>query len=214
MIRSLFSLMYKMRHIRQFFSKTPPSNKLYFSLVPLDLFVLILDYFTMDELFALIPVFKTFDEFKSLLNSRVGKVAMDNFWKYNISSYLPAPNNIEDLITSYNLIPKGGYKEIEYLAKNGYDELLQPLLGNKIVYYDIALISASEGGQIKLVNKLLDLGATEYNDALRGAAAGGHLKIVQKMLVLGADSYDEAIADAEENNHLDIAEFIRAYERL
>lgn len=207
-----------MKHIRQFFSNTPPSNKLYFALLPLDLFVLILDYFTMDELFALIPVFKTVDEFKNLFNSRAGKVAMENFWKYNISSYLPAPNNIEDysnFITSYNLLHRGSnYKAREYLAKNGYDMLLIPLLGNKTVYYDIALISAAEGGQIKLVDKLLELGATEYNDALRGAAAGGHLKIVQKMLMLGADSYDEAIADAEANNHPDIAEFIRAYERL
>jgi ankyrin repeat protein len=62
--------------------------------------------------------------------------------------------------------------------------------------FNSRLASASEIGDMRIVERLLELGANDYSRATIRAAQGGHIEIVEKMLELGANSYNQAMTAA------------------
>lgn len=176
---------------------------LYLSLLPTDLLQLLLLYFSSRELLAILPQLKDIKKIDRLIHSNVFWLKI---WRRDISTFGLLPNNpyekyreiFSELVRLTNKNPK-----ITYLAENGYDILLSPLLSN-LDDYNFAMRNAAEGGHTELVKSLLDKGAYNYDQAMARAAYGGHIDIVELMLQKGATSYNLAMSAAAFGGHMDI----------
>lgn len=183
--------------------QNPP--KLYFDLLPSELLNLLLLTFNSTELLAIVPKLEKLHGFNHVLMSRT---LWRTIWKRDISSFVEPPDNIygkyqeifQDLYQSFHK-----YIKIEFLAENGYDQLLLPLLSD---HYDRAMDYAAKGGHIELVKLMLEKGAREYDWALNGAAAGGNIEIVKLMLGKGAHDYKRALSNAAAGGHIDIVKLM------
>jgi ankyrin repeat protein len=122
----------------------------------------------------------------------------------------------------------GGHLEtIKYLLEVGatfLDEALSNAAGrghfNVVDYFlthcnlgigslNWALLAASMGGHVKMVQHLIAAGATELNDALVWAATGGQLDVVHYLVERGADNIDSALTAACYRQHLAVMDYLR-----
>lgn len=190
------------------------SRRLYFSLLPSDLFDLLFLRFSSAELLTLLPQVQSMKDFNKLFNS---KTFWTELWKRDISTILVPSSDIykkyEDIIET--IAKHSVYSQIKYLAKDGYDRLLMHVLKNIILKnigdYNLAMSWAALGGHTKIVRLMLDRGANDYNDAMNYAASGGHIEIVKLMLDRGASNYNKAIKYAQVNKNTDIIELLKSY---
>lgn len=93
------------------------ANKLYFSILPSDLFPPLFLYFNYAELIKILPELRQFLAFNRLFNS---KIFWTKIWKRDISSIITLPRNpyrkYEEI---YEEFTKGQhpYDKVRYLAK-------------------------------------------------------------------------------------------------
>src|SRR5581483_1196561 len=175
----------------------------YFDMLFSDLLPPLFFYFTAAELSNILLEVELVPGFSRLLNS---KIFWRYIWKRDISSFLPMPENAyEQYKEILNKVSKilVKYEKINYLAENGYDILLSPLLNN-VEDYNWAIKNAATGGQIEIVELMLEKGANDYNQTLACAAFGGHIGIVRLMLEKGANNYNLAMAYAAEKGYIKI----------
>ena len=138
----------------------------------------------------------------------ISKTFWKTIWRRDVSSFIEPPDDgyakYKEIYTQLSTYPiSHKYDKIKYLATNGYDILLWPIL--TVAYdYSYAMASAAGGGQKTLIYMLLGKGAADYNEAMTSAAAGGHKEIVKMMLDEGATNYNKAMAWAAQGNHKDI----------
>jgi len=188
------------------------SEKLYFSLLPGELFDLLFLYFDSHELLDILPEIEKIATFSKLF---ISEAFWKEIWKRDISSlrsFLSPLSGTENPYEKYKeifsqLSKLRGNDKMRYLAKNGYDRLLTPLLTDLYDYND-AMIDAASGGQMEIVNLMLSLGADDYNLAMINAAMGGHINIVRLMLEKGATNYDSTMALAARAGHIEIVKLM------
>lgn len=209
-------------------------HNLYFSLLPFDLLSPLLLYFDSPEL---LYILSNLDDFNSLLEYYF---FWNKIWRRDISSFIPLP---ADPYETYRLIfdslPKMSSSEkISYLAENGYDILLMPLLSDFVDYnramafaargchmqivelmiekgataYNWAMAAASESGCLSIIDLMRSLGATAYNTAMAAAAGGGQADIVNLMLGYGANDYDWAIGTATAHGNRNIVRLLQSHQ--
>lgn len=202
---------------------------LYFSLLPSDLLHYLFLYFDSPNLLIILSQLRRISDFNYLFDS---VMFWRLLWHHNISSFLPLPKNpyekYQEIFSALSKPHK--FVGIRYLAKNGYDILLSPLLSDEYDYndaineaalgghtkivismlqkgansYNITMAAASGGGYIEIVKLMLDLGANDYNNSMIMAAREGHIDIVKLMLDLGANNYNDTLVDAAYGGHIDI----------
>jgi len=184
-------------------SPSKSNNKLYFSLLPLDLYSPLFLYFSSSELLQLLSHLQSLPDFTRLFSYTPFWKAL---WRRDISTFLPLPKDAyekyKEILDRLSKL-SGIYEKIEYLAINGYDLLLKPLLST-LSDYNLVMTYAAYGGHIELVNLMLEKGANAYNNAMIEAAYRGHMNIVRLMLELGANDYNEAMSFAAKGGHIEI----------
>lgn len=185
-------------------SSLTPDRHLYFSALPNDLFPLLFSYFSSSHLLETLDQLRQINDFDRLFKS---KTFWNYIWRRDISSFLPLP---EDPYQTYQDIIRYKldsflyrYDKITYVAENGYDILLLPLLST-MYEFNRAMVVAASKGHVEIVNLMLQNGATQYNYAMANAATGGHIAIVELMLELGANNYNDAMANAAYGGHIEI----------
>lgn len=203
----------------------------YMSLFPIELLIELALFIPYEKLLELL---KTLPQFSKLITSNV---FWKQIWKRDISSYLPPPENPYQKYIELSNLSGSTFVQINYLAANGYDILLEPLLMTKLDY-DNALTSASLGGQLPIVKVmiskkgtslntalayatrrnhediidfLIKSGATDLNNALGNAAENGNIHLVKKFIDLGANDYRSAEDWARTGGHPEIIPIIRKY---
>lgn len=182
-------------------------DKSYFNLVPSDLLPQLFLYFNSNELLPILPQLKTMPDLYRVVKSTV---FWNKLWTRDISSIVPVPiDPYQKYVEIYRLLPELPIKqrEIAYLANNGYNILLLPLLSNKSEY-KIAMVNAASGGHIEIVKSMLQKGADNYNGTMKNAAHNGHIQIVELMLNSGAVDYNYAMASAAAGGYMEIVELM------
>lgn len=186
------------------------TQKLYFALLPTELLILLMLYFNSYELLVILPQLELLPEFLPIFSS---SIFWRKIWRRDISSFVDPPDNayekyIEIFIQLNSLSRVTKFVYIPYLASNGYDILLKPLLVGSRENYDIAMKEAAQGGHIKLVDYTLTKGANNYNQTMSEAARDGHIDIVKLMIQNGATDYNQALVSAARGGHVDIVKLM------
>lgn len=160
---------------------------LYFSLLPADLLYLLFFNFNSTELLYTLVTIRDISIFEKIFTS---KTFWNKIWRRDVSSYLPLPENpyetYKNIFDELSKIDNDNNK-IRYLAMNGYDVLLLPLLEKIPNRYNWAMTMAGQGGQLPIVRMMLRKGAIDYDSTLLYAAEAGDKDIVKLMLNFGAD---------------------------
>lgn len=149
----------------------------YISLFPIELLIELSLFIWHDQLVQLL---ETLPVFSRLINSNV---FWKQRWKRDISSYLPPPENPYEKYLKLNELVGRNDEMIEYLAKNGYDILLKPMLMTKRDYDD-ALTSAALGNQLPIVKAMINKGATSLNTAFVYATKENNWDVVDFLIKL------------------------------
>jgi len=194
----------------------------YFSIMPSDIIKSLFLYFNRNELLDIISKIigkiNIIPQYNALKSNDFWKI----FWKRDISSLIPPPENIyneyKDVVeySSYKRkfsVYDHYFNVVKYLIVKNYDVLLYKILStlhSSILkdFYDFSLYVAAGQGRHEIVERMLGLGASEYNFAMQMAARGGHIEIVKRLLDKGATDYNSALQEASTEGHIDIVKLM------
>lgn len=169
------------------------NDRLYFSLLPNDLIILLFDY-TNPFYYAsmLFDAIKYIRDFQIIFESNSLQRAI---WKRHIPPNVKMPENLPS--TDYlSLVSKeldNKFNNIKKFAESGAAMKLYPLLMNKDDY-NLAMKYAAQGGHWTIIQRMLELGADDIDWAMVYAARKkGNINIIENFLKLGATRYDTTL---------------------
>ena len=169
-----------------------------------------------------------------------GKVFWNTIWREILSSIVELPRVPYLLYMKiYNELNRIVRVEkhndmVVYLAENGYDILLYPLITNYIYHYramvraikhnyvDIVvkliqsfpqftqihrsdyMVKAGMYGRLNIVKMMMDLDANDYNNTMCFAAMDAHMDMIRLMLEKGANNYNETMRVAAQFGRIEV----------
>lgn len=159
---------------------------LYFDGLPSELLSLLFLKFSKNDLFALLSKIKPLNIYCQLLKD---KHFWKTVWNRDISSFVQAPVNIQELyLDIINNNKKFEEDELDYLTSSGYDILLyEQLLSNKDnerfkELCDHVFVTAACSDHKSIVCKMIELGADEFMMALINIASTDNVEMVKFLI--------------------------------
>jgi len=207
-------------------------DKYYFDVLPHDLLLnMLLTYFSAEELCKIFIRLIRFKKFRYILLSSDPLKFWKSLYQRDISSFIPYknkymsnPENILAFEDYANIINNCKYikplekcDKIIYLARNGYDILLKPLL-ESVDQYIVAMEFSL--GHLSLLKDLLFIFSQKHrcNIAYRHAiyimqwaAIVGNIDVVKLMIENGANNFNEVSWYAASHGHKEIVELMLKY---
>lgn len=182
-------------------SKSPiPAMASYLSTLPQDLINSLFLYFPSNELIRFME-----DPKRSSLNISFNSYFWTSVWRRDISSLVDWRNRSDDPYAMYKSVfevlhnSKIYRKQMQFLARNGYDKLLYSILevtpADKWNFekFHEAVQSAIEANHVEIINYCMSQGYRAYDDMMITAARYGRLNIIKMMIEKGAKNFDAAM---------------------
>ena len=183
---------------------------MYFDCLPGDLITSLFLYYSSAEILQIIPELRNFNCFTFLYTPIRHKEVWPMIYQRDISSCTKIHEGFayeEYKIIFEQLKNFDIYYQVKYLAENGYDILLNPLVTNNMLAGDAATY-ALRNKHNEIAKKFIPLSSncTLFNKLLADSANMGDMEMINFLIKHGANAWDMLLVCAAQNGHLEIFE--------